>query len=79
MRWTRLEERSVHVEGKACIRLGANATRDDLENLLAEGDEHVVDNVLDLLRTAKSAVLAIGDDFLEDREVLWLADGLENE
>ena len=63
------------VEGEAGIGLGGDAAGDDLEDFLAEGDEDVIDDVLDLGGAGEAGVFLILNDLVEDVAVLGLLGG----
>ena len=65
----RLVDRRLSVEGEPGVDLGRDAAGDDLEDLLAEGDEQAIDAGLDLCVVVVAFGLGRADDLLEQPAV----------
>jgi hypothetical protein len=67
------------VERESSVDLGGDLARDDLENLLAELDKEVVEGGLDLLVDRARLVLHLCNSGIEERSVLGLLGGGQDE
>ena len=71
------EEEAKRREEQAKVAAAHAAAK--LKSLETEGDEDVVDDVVDQLSACEAGVLAVGDGLLDEGRVLGLGGGLEDE
>lgn len=74
-----LVDGSLGVEGETSINLSRDLAGDDLEDLLTETNEEVVEGGVDLLVEGLALLLAVGNSGVDQRSVLGLLGGGEDE